>query len=128
MRLTCTVFFVIGLALPGFRHVATAPPKAQVTFYSHGVTVMVVYSVTKPPPSRAASTTRITNLRLLNAPGTMPPVRQLDVLVFWSLDRLSREGIGGDAESPSAAHGLGRGLPVVHGAVPRQQRASSRKP
>jgi hypothetical protein len=41
MRLTCTVFFVLGLALPAFaQNVATAPPQAQVTFYSHGVTVM----------------------------------------------------------------------------------------
>jgi len=45
--------------------------------------------------------------------------REFDVLLFWSLDRLSRGGNCGDAESSPAAHGLWRQLSIVHGAISR---------
>jgi len=46
--------------------------------------------------------------------------REFDILLFWSLDRLSREGGLTHIDLLAAARFVWRGLEIVHGAVPGQ--------
>jgi DNA invertase Pin-like site-specific DNA recombinase len=43
--------------------------------------------------------------------------REFDVVLFWSLDRFSREGVLETLTAPAEAHQLRRGLQIVHGRV-----------